>query len=513
MRNKRISMKKLKEVLRLKYDLKLKHRQIGQSLKISPSTVSRLVNDAKAKGILWPLAEVLDDAQLEAKVYGASSGAPIKPNIPDWCKLSKELQRKGVTKQLLWEEYCQAIPENEAYSYSQFCHYFRQWFKKQNLSMRQIHRAGEKLFVDYAGQTVPITDPVTGNIREAQIFIAVLGASNYTYSEATYTQTLPDWTMSHVRTFNFLGGVTEIVVPDNLKSAVSKACRYDPDLNPTYQQLAMHYECSVIPARPYKPKDKAKAENGVLIVARQILARLRNQVFHSLGELNHAIQELLKTLNDQPFHKLPGSRRSRFIELDKPALKDLPKNPYQYTEVTLERARKDYHIVCQGHYYSVPYQLVGKKVEVHAKGNTIDIFYLGKRIAAHIKNNIEGLHTTITEHMPESHRNHLQCTPKDLRNKACKIAISTQKVIENILQQRMHFEKTSRLCLGVLSLAKRYGVARLENACARALAIESPSKKSIESILQKGLDHLMLEDSKSMASIQHENVRGGQYYQ
>ena len=513
MSNKRVSMKKLKVVLRLKYDLGATHREIAKSVRISPSTVSRLVNDAKAAGITWPLTEELDDAQLEEKVYGQISDIPTKSHVPNWSDLSKELQKKGVTKQLLWEEYRQSTPEESCYSYSQFCHHFRLWFKRQELSMRQIHRAGEKMFVDYAGQTVPIVDPVTGTIREVQIFIAVLGASNYTYAEATYTQTLPDWTMSHVRAFNFFGGVSEVVVPDNLKSAVHKACRYDPDLNPTYQQLAMHYGISVIPARPRKPKDKAKAEAGVLNVERQILARLRNETFNSLGELNQAIKGWLDILNAQPFQKLPGSRRSRFIELDKPELKPLPKNAYQYTEVSFARVKKDYHIDCQGHYYSVPHQLVNKKVEVHAKGNTIDIFHLGKRIVSHVKQNVAGLHTTIVDHMPESHKQHLQCTPKELRSKACKIGNSTGKVIHDILQQRMHPERTSKLCLGVLALARKYGIERLEKACTRAIAIQSPSRKSIESILSKGLDNLVHEDSEALTTIQHENVRGGQYYQ
>lgn len=336
----RLSMKRIKEILRLKYSAQLTHRQIGKSLCISPGSVSRYVSDAKACGLSWPLPEEISDEELERLIYGNDQGKPKRHHVPDWSAIYLELKRKGVTKQLLWEEYRNQHGTN-AYSYSQFCTHLREWTKLQKLSMRQSHRAGEKLFVDFAGQTVPVIQTQTGQIRQAQIFIAVLGASNYTYAEAVWTQQLPDWIMSHVRAFEFFNGVPEIVVPDNLKSAVSKACRYDPDINPSYQQLASHYNFAVIPARPYRPKDKSKVEVGVQIVERWILARLRHQEFFSLKELNQAISTLLKQLNERPFKKLPGSRRTAFLQLDKGALKALPKEPYQYIEIKKARDIKN----------------------------------------------------------------------------------------------------------------------------------------------------------------------------
>jgi transposase len=512
MTKKRISMRKIREVLRLKYELKLNHRQIGKSLSISPSSVSRVANDAAAKGLTWPLPEGLSDSELDAMIYGDKQQKIGPYTEPDWSGLSKELQKKSVTKHLLWQEYCQQTPLNP-YSYSQFCHHFRQWCKKKEVPMRQLHRAGEKLFVDYAGQTMPITDPNTGEVKEAQIFIAVLGASNYIYTEASYSQSLPDWVMAHVRAFEFIGGIPEVIVPDNLKSAVSKACRYEPDLNPTYQQLAVHYNCTVIPARPYKPKDKAKAEVGVQIVERQILARLRNRTFHSLGALNKAIKSLLNTLNEQPFQKLPGTRRSRFIELDKPALRALPKQAYRYTAVLVRRARNDYHVDFEGHFYSLPYILASKKVTLHSCGNVLEIYHDHKRVATHVKHEEKGCHTTMTEHMPTSHQKHAQSTPAELTRQAKKIGNTTLKLIQDILKEGIHAEKGSRMCLGILNLSRKYGATRLENACQRALMIGSPKRASIESILSSGLDHIDLTQDPETHRIDHENVRGGHYYQ
>jgi transposase len=438
MTKKRTSMRKIREILRLKYHLEQKHRQIGQSLSISASSVSRIVNDAKAQDLTWPIPEGLSDTELEILVYGEKTPNAKTVIAPDWDKLLKELQKKGVTKSLLWEEYSQQCP-NKSYSYSQFCHHFRAWCKQKDISMRQLHRAGEKLFVDYAGQTMPITDPKTGEIKEAQIFIAVLGASNYIYAEASYSQSLPDWIMAHVRTFEFIGGIPEIIVPDNLKSAVTKPCRYDPDLNPTYQQLAVHFDCTVIPARPYKPKDKAKAEVGVQIVERQILARLRNNTFNSLGELNQLIKSLLLELNEKPFQKLPGTRRSRFIEIDKPALSPLPKQSYRYTSVVVGRVRNDYHVDFEGHYYSAPHVLIRKKVTLHSCGNTIEIYYDNERVAIHVKKSEKGYHTTLPEHMPEAHRSHLQCSPTELNQRAQKVGSTTVKIIQGILNERSNY--------------------------------------------------------------------------
>ena len=362
----RISMRKIKEILRLKFESKLTNRQIARSLNISPGTVCRYLQDATARGFSWPLPDNLNEKTLEDAIFG-DANKPPNPHrfvMPDWAAIHTELKKKGVTKQLLWSEY-QQQHGGSAYRYSQFCTHYRYWLIHQRLSMKQHHVAGEKLFVDYAGQTIPIYSSDSTEVQYSQIFIAVLPVSNYTFAEATFTQSLPDWIGSHVRAFDFFGGITEVVVPDNLRAGVSKACKYDPDINPTYQQLACHYGFAVIPTRVRKPKDKAKVEVGVQIVERWILAKFRNRKFFSLGELNDAIKILLNDLNERRFSKLPGTRKTLFIELEKPALKALPLGQYQYKEIKIARVQFDYHVEIEGCFYSVPHALVNKKIEAH----------------------------------------------------------------------------------------------------------------------------------------------------
>ncbi len=379
--------------------------------------------------------------------------------------------------------------------------------------MRQDHRAGEKLFVDYAGQTVPIIDCATGEIREAQIFVAVLGASNYTYAEATWSQSLPDWIGSHRRTFSFLGGVPELVVPDNLRSGVSKAHRYEPDTNPTYQDMALHYGVVVLPARVRKPRDKAKVEGGVLVVERWILAALRHRQFFSLLELNAAISELLVRLNARPFRKLPGCRREHFEQLDRPALQPLPAEPYVYAEWKKARVHIDYHVAIDGHYYSVPYALIKKEVEVRITRNTIECFHRGNRVASHQRSHHKGRHTTVTAHMPESHRQAGEWSPQRLMRWASKTGPATEKLIQTVLGSRKHPQQAYRSCLGILRLSKPYGDERLEAACRRALTLGSCRYKSIESILKHRLDEQPLETQQELALPDtHDNIRGPAYY-
>lgn len=511
---KRISMRKIKEILRLKYEAQLTHRQIAKSLNISPGTVSTIVCDARACELSWPLPDNLGDKELEAHIYGNSEIAPKQRRYepPDWVGIYQSLkQHKGVTKLLLWQEYRQQQGD-KAYSYSRFCEHFRHWLKQRSLSMRQVHKAGDKLFVDYAGVTVPITCQ-EGQVRPAQIFIATLGASNYTYAEATWSQALPDWIGSHVRAFDFLGGVPAVVVPDNLKSAVSKAHRYDPDINPTYHSLAHHYNFAIIPARPRKPKDKAKVEVAVQIVERWILAKLRDEQFFSLNELNQAIQKLLVVLNDKPFQKLPGSRRSQFIQLDKPALKPLPKHRYQYREIKQSKVHVDYHVEVDGHYYSVPYNLAKDTVEVHLGDKSIAIYHQGQRIVTHVRSFNKGRHTTLQEHMPSSHKVFAKWSPGRFLNWAHKIGPAATQVILEILNKRQHPEQGYRSCLAILMLAKHYTESRLEKACEYAIALNAPYRKHIESILKNGMDKLPTEPQHQERKIVHGNIRGQSYYQ
>ncbi len=508
----RLSMRKIREVLRLKWGHNLSIRKIAQSCGISRPGVDEYLRRAKNAGLTWPLPDDLDDDRLERLLFPAASTLEAKDrHIPDWVEVNLELKGKGVTLFLLWQEY--RLNHPQGYQYSWFCDRYRQWQGKRDLVMRQNHRAGEKLFVDYAGQTAPVVDPGTGEIREAQIFVSVLGASNYTYAEATWTQGLPDWIGSHQRAFQYIGGVPEIVVPDNLRSGVSKAHRYEPDINPTYQEMASHYGMAVIPARVRRPKDKSKAEIGVQVVERWILAALRHRTFFSLAELNRAIKELLEKLNTRPFKKLPGSRQELFQSLDAPALRPLPTTPYTYAEWKKVRVHIDYHVEIDGHYYSVPYQLVKLQLDARLTAYTIECFHKGKRVTSHPRSWNKGRHTTVVEHMPESHRKYGDWSPQRLIRWAEKIGASTAKVITAILSSRRHPQQGYRSCLGVLRLGKSYGEQRLEAACQRALLLGTNRYKSIESILKHGLDGKPLPEQQELAlSEDHDNIRGPSYY-
>lgn len=506
-------MRKLKEILRLKYGAKLSHRQIAASLSISASSVSTYANRAAQLGMVdWPLDPQWDDASLK-RAFFTTQVKPRQYALPDWPSVQQSLRCKTLTLQLLWEEYAQANPQGH-YSYNHFCRQYRQWLSTQRLSMRQQHKAGEKLFVDYCGPTIDIVDRRTGELRSAQVFVAVMGASNYTYAEATWSQGLEDWIMSHVRCFEFLGGVPELIIPDNLKSAVTRACRYEPDLNPTYQQLAAHYQTTVIPARPYKPKDKAKAEVGVQIVERWIMARLRHDTFFSLRQVNQRISQLLLEMNQRPLKQHPGCRASQFAHIDKPALKPLPARLYQYTQIKKVRVHIDYHVQVNRHYYSVPYALVKQQLEAHITGEQVTLLHQGKVVAVHPRARVTGGHTTQEQHMPLAHQKQQQWTPQRFERWAQDIGEHTAQLVRLYLQQRKHPEQSYRRCLGLLNLAKQYTAPRLEAACKRALATQAMSLKAITNMLSKGLDKQPLPHShtEQLSQITHANIRGQHYY-
>jgi transposase len=508
----RLTMRKIREVFRLKFDCAISNRQIAKSCSIARSTVAEYLFRFQQADLSWPLPQDIDDSQLEQLLYPQLPTLPAHERpLPDWSYIHQQLRHKSVTLMLLWQEHKELHPQG--HQYSQFCYLYRQWAKKIDPVMRQEHRAGEKLFVDYAGQTVPVYDLYTNQMREAQIFVAALGASNYTYAEATWTQTLPDWIGSHSRAFSFFGGVTQIVVPDNLKAAVSKACFYEPNINPTYLDMANYYDTVVIPARARKAKDKAKVEVAVQVVHRWILARLRNRQFFSLRQLNETIAELLVELNTRAFQKLPGCRKQLFESLDKPALKPLPLQPYPYAEWKIAGVNIDYHIEVDHHYYSVPHPLIGKKIDVRITATTIECFYKSKPVASHIRSYLKGRHTTVKEHMPKSHQQWAKWNPQRFTNWAAKIGPHTVKLIELILNSRKHPQQGFRSCLGILRLAKSYDAQRLEAACQRALTIGGTSYKSVASILKYNLDQKPLPGQTSAeVAIDHKNIRGAHYY-
>jgi transposase len=505
-------MRKIREILRLKYDCKLTFGQIATSCGIGRTTVSDYLKRFEASCLGWPLSPDIDDTKLEQLLFPSVQLTHSQERAGiDWQYIHRELRRKSVTLMLLWQEY--KVQNPDGYQYSQFCHLYRQWIGRVDPVMRQVHRAGEKMFVDYAGQTVDIYDPSSKQSREAQIFIAVLGASNYTYAEATWTQTLPDWIASHCRAYAYIGGVPEVTVPDNLKSGVKDPCFYEPDINPTYLDMAQHYGTAVIPARVAKPKDKAKVETGVLIVERWILARLRNHQFFSLQQLNEAISDLLPDLNQKPFQKLPGSRQSTFLAIDKPALKPLPQTPYEFAEWIKARVNVDYHIEVEGHYYSVPYKLIKKQIDVRITNRTIECIYNNRRVASHIRDYRKGWHTTVKAHMPKSHQKMAEWTPDRFIRWSQKIGSQTTQLIMSVLSSRPHPQQGFRTALGILRLAKSYGNHRLEAACKRALVIGSTSYRSVASILKHGLDQKPIAESeRDNPTIMHTNVRGSQYY-
>ncbi len=502
-------MRKLREVLRLRLHADLSMRQIRDSLKLSLGAIQKVTRKAEELKLDWKAIEQLDDQQLANQFYPESDTRSSNQfQLPDWVDVYQELKRKGVTKLLLWEEYTQQYP-NRCYSYSQYCTLYQDWLKKQRRSMRQTHKAGEKLFVDYAGQTVPIVSHKTGEIRIAQIFVAVLGASNYTFCEATWSQKLPDWINSHVRAFNFIGGVPAMVVPDNLKSAVTKACRYDPEVNLSYQQLAAYYGTALVPARPLKPKDKAKAEVGVQIIERWILARLRHHTFFSLTELNQCIKALLEEVNNKPFKQLKGTRQQWFESIDKPALLPLPKQVYQYTDIKTVKVNIDYHIQYDDHFYSVPHHLVGEKLELHAKNYVIELYFHNQRITSHARKYTAGM-TTVSEHMPVKHEKHQQWTPGRLMNWAKDIGDEVLLWVKTVLNQRQHPEQAYRVCLGLLNLSRSYPDERLNKACAIANKNSLYRLQHIKDILKSNQDQLLTEQNEAKPILPqiHENIRG-----
>jgi transposase len=505
-------MRRVREILRLKHG-GASDRQIARSLSLARSTVAVTLERVGAVGLRWPLPTTLTDRVLEAMLYaghGSQQGARRKAE-PDWAYVHHELRRPGVTLMLLWEEYRQREPDG--YQYSRWCELYRAWEGRLSPTMRQAHPAGERMFVDYAGQTVDLIDGRTGEVRPAQIFVAAMGASNYTYAEATATQSLPDWIGAHVRALAFMGGVPAQLVPDNPKVGVDRANWYEPGLNRTYLDLATHYRTAILPTRTRKPRDKAKVEVAVLVVERWILARLRNRRFFSLAELNRAIWELVADLNARPMRRLGVSRRDLFLELDQPALKKLPAEPYQYAEWRARRVGLDYHVDIDGHYYSVPHRLIREQLDARITAHTIELFRKGERVAVHLRGTGRGRHTTIAEHMPSSHRRYAEWTIERIGREAAAIGPSTAKLAALILESRPHPEQGYRACLGILRLARQYGAARLEAACDRGLDIGARSYSSIQSILKHGLDRRPAKPARQGELLpDHPNIRGSRYY-
>lgn len=511
-------MRKIKTILRLHFQAGLTQRQIATSQDIGYGTVSNYLKRARQAGLSWPLPDGMSERDLGSALFPpASNGRTTDFVAPDFPTLQQELSTKGMTLLLLWEEYREMHPDN-GYSYSHFCNRYKDWLGTLKRSMRQVHIAGEKCFVDYAGRTVPIVNATTGEITNAQIFVAVLGASGYTFAHASLSQTEADWIHSHNAAFDYFGGISQIVVPDCLKSAVTKPHPWVAKINPAYQSWADYSGTVIIPARVRKPKDKAKAELGVLLVTRWILMRLRHHTFFSIGQLNEAIAQLLDSLNERPFQRLPGSRKSRFEDIEREALIALPASPYEYVDILNACVHVDYHIEYKRHYYSVPHNLTKTTVEIRASAKLVSIYARGQRVACHARSHVRAGYTTLTEHMPGGHKFMAEWSVERFESWAADIGPSTLHVTREQLRRKRLPEQSFRAVLALLSLAKKYDRVRLEDACLRALEIGSPTRTSVESILKKGLDRQPLNEAKDTEQQDdlflqdHENVRGSEAF-
>ena len=504
-------MRKIREVLRLTHEMRFSVRAVSEATGVGKTAVGEYVGRAKVIGITWPIPPEIDDAELERRLFvpaGHHDGTARK--LPDWPKVHEELKRRGVTLTILWEEHRADCPDG--HGYSQYCWHYRQWRQCLSPVMRQTYVAGDKLFVDWAGDTVPVIDADTGDARSAHLFIAVLGASSYTYAEARWSETLPDWIGAHENALDFIGGVPKAVVPDNLKTGITTPSRYEPGINRTYQNLADHYDFVVLPARVKKPRDKAKVEAAVGIVERYVIGRLRNRRFLSLSELNIAVAECVATINAKVMKRIDKSRRQLFESLDRPVLRALPTHSFEYAEWKRATVAPDYHIEAEDHYYSVPWRLLREAVDVRITTTMIEVLHENKRVACHVRSSEKGQATTLDEHRPKGHRAYAEWTPAKAATEAGKIGPALVTLVASVMAAKRHPEQGLRACAGILALAKSFGPERVEAAAARGNAIGATTYGSIKSILEKGLDRVAPVTPTDAAPIAHQNIRGRSYY-
>jgi transposase len=515
----RVSMRKIRDVLRLTHAMGMSRRLVGEATGIGKTAVGDYLRRASVAGLSWPMPDEIDDAELERRLFSTKDASADTVHCEiDWPSIHAELKRRGVTLTLLWQEYRAEHPQGSAYSW--FCERYNAWRKGISPTMRQTHMAGEKLFVDWAGDTVALFDAATGKERRAHIFVAALGASNYTYAEARWSETLPDWIGAHVNMLAAIGGVPKALVPDNLKAGITKPSRYEPGINRTYQDLADHYGCVVLPARIRHPRDKAKVEVAVQIVERFVVAKLRNRTFFSLADLNAAIRDCVTAINARITRQVGRSRAELLEVLDRPALNALPKMPYSYAEWKRARVAPDYHIEIAGHFYSVPSRLIREIVEARVTSATVEIFHKGRRIASHAISQLRNRHTTVAEHMPSAHRRYAEWTPAKMMDEAAKVGTATVALFAAIMKAKPHPEQGFRSCLGIINLVKSYGAPRVEAACQRGNDIGAATYGSIASILKNGLDSAYaraehdacVREAANDAPFHHDNIRGRDYY-
>jgi len=506
-------VKDIESILRLTFGHGLSVRAVSERLKLSKTTVSTYLLRAREVGLaMWPLPAGLDDKQvLERRLFLRRGRPPLDVAEPDWPRISTELKRKGVTLTLLWQEYRESHPNG--FGYTTFCTRFAEHESRASPTYRNRHVAGDTMECDYSGHTIPIIDPATGEVHTAQIYVAVLSASLYTFCYASLSQKLPDWIEANQRAFNYFGGVTKTTKIDNLKSGVAKALWFEPTLNATFAAFADHFDTAILPARPFRPRDKATAEGTVLVVQRWILARLRNERFFDLAHLNARIGILLEDLNSRTMRRYGKSRRALFDEVERSQLKPLPTTPFEYAEWKTAKIHPDYHVEVDKNFYSVPHTLIGRSVDVRLTRRTVEIFYMHKRVASHVRTSQRASYITVNEHMPKAHQRYANTTPRTLIDRAAKVGGNTAILVERLMRDRPHPEQGFRAAYGILSLVKRYEVERLEAACERALTIGALSYSSVANILKTGLDQAPPVAEPLKPAPTHGNIRGKGYYQ
>jgi transposase len=509
---KRTTVKDLRSILRLTYEQCLSVRAISERLQISKTSVATYLLRAREAGLSWPLPPIYEsEAALQQALFRRVGRPPEDLSEPEWPRVTQELKRKGVTLTLLWQEYRAAHPDG--YGYTWFCEKFAAYQRRAHPTFRHRHAAGAVMQTDYAGQTVEVIDPQTGEVRQAQIFVAVLGASSLTFAMASFGQRLPDWIEGQTRALSYFGGVPKAIVCDNLKAGVVKALWFEPTLNQTFAAMAEHYDTTILPTRSRKPRDKGKVEGAVLIVERWILARLRHRRFFSLSDLNGAIGDLLEELNDRPMRHVGKSRRQMFEEIERAALAPLPGEPFEYAEWKTAKVHPDYHVEVDKTFYSVPHRLIGRRVDVRLTYRAVEIFQDHERVASHVRRSQRGGHVTVNEHMPKAHQRYANMTPASLIKMAARIGVNTATLVERMMRERPHPEQGYRSAMGIIALARRYARERLEAACERALAINAISYSSVSAILKSGLDRANPAAEPIKAAPSHANIRGGAYYQ
>ena len=510
---KRTAMRKIRDVLRLHFESKLSNRQIADALRISKTSVFNIMDRFKESEITWPIPQEMSDTELEANIY---SGKPLKGKediLPDFEYIHEELTRPHMTLELLWNEYSQNNPDG--LGRSSFYRHYQKYRKGLSISMKVIHKGGDKVFVDYSGDGLQYYNRETGKWVETEFFVSSWGASSYSYAEGTESQNGQDWVKSHIRAVQYFGCVPNAFVPDNLKSGVTKANFYEPDINALYGKFAEHYDTAILPARVRKPKDKPVVESNVLHMQRFIFGRLRNRTFFSLADLNEAVWEALELYNDRPMQQYKKSRSERFELLDKPYAKPLPSSPFEFTQVKYDvRVAPNYHIEFDKHYYSVPHEIAREYVDVYQINNILEIYHDGNHICRHRKEQPNYRYTTKNEHMPSNHKFVKGWSAPWFIAQAHKTGAATAELVTRVMQNRKHPEQGFRTAMGLLSLSKKYPKERVEKAAERALYFGNLTCKAMKAILEQGLEEQSIpqKQNQNKKTVLHENIRGHEYY-